>query len=95
MLQEVRERENIGKYSLYKGKGFREKKPFRVENKDKHREKVAEIPNKINFWHNCGSKDHYANNCTKEKKKTYAIEQVPDKEVKAKDSESDYMGDAI
>ncbi|MBW0555341.1 hypothetical protein O181_095056 [Austropuccinia psidii MF-1] len=41
------------------------------------------------------SNDHYANNCPKAKKKVYAIEQVPEEESPAEDSESDSMGDAI
>ncbi|MBW0513456.1 hypothetical protein O181_053171 [Austropuccinia psidii MF-1] len=88
-LQDVRKRTNIGKHSPYKSSGFREKQPFRVEFKDKRRERVAEVTKKKNSCHNCGSTDHYANNCPKEKKKVYAIEQVPE------DSELDSMGDAI
>ncbi|MBW0541660.1 hypothetical protein O181_081375 [Austropuccinia psidii MF-1] len=49
---------------------------------------------KRNPCHSCGSKDHYANNCPKAKKKIYAIEQVPEKEIQQKDSESESMGDA-
>ncbi|MBW0519267.1 hypothetical protein O181_058982 [Austropuccinia psidii MF-1] len=40
-LQNVRKRTNIGKYTTYKSSGFKEKQPFRVEFKDKHRERVA------------------------------------------------------
>ncbi|MBW0472903.1 hypothetical protein O181_012618 [Austropuccinia psidii MF-1] len=40
-LQDIRKRTNIGKYSPYKSSGFREKRPFRVELKDKPRERVA------------------------------------------------------
>ncbi|MBW0582147.1 hypothetical protein O181_121862 [Austropuccinia psidii MF-1] len=68
-LQDVRKRTNIGKYSPYKSSGFREKQPFRVELKDKLREKVAEVTKKKSSCHNCGSTDNYANNCPKEKKK--------------------------
>ncbi|MBW0523191.1 hypothetical protein O181_062906 [Austropuccinia psidii MF-1] len=46
-------------------------------------------------FQNCGSTDHYANNCPKEKKKAYAIEKVPEEEFSTEDSESDSMGDAI
>ncbi|MBW0508681.1 hypothetical protein O181_048396 [Austropuccinia psidii MF-1] len=38
---------------------------------------------------------HYANNCPKEKKKVYAIEQVSEEESPTEDSESDSEGDAI
>ncbi|MBW0500178.1 hypothetical protein O181_039893 [Austropuccinia psidii MF-1] len=94
-LQEIRKRTNIGKYSPYKSSGFREKQPFRVEFKDKPRERVAEVTKKENLFHNCGSKDHYTNNCQKAKKKVYAIEKVPEVESLAEDSESDSKGDAI
>ncbi|MBW0538722.1 hypothetical protein O181_078437 [Austropuccinia psidii MF-1] len=82
-LQDVRKRENIGKYSPHKSSGFKEKQSFRVEFKEKPRENVAEVAKKKNTCHNCGSTDHYANNCPKAKKK------VPE------DSESESMGDAI
>ncbi|MBW0462445.1 hypothetical protein O181_002160 [Austropuccinia psidii MF-1] len=88
-LQDIRKRTDIGKYSPYKRSGFKEKRPFRVEFKDKHRERVAEVAKKNNSCHNCGSTDHYANNCPKAKKK------VPEEEYPTEDSESDSMGDAI
>ncbi|MBW0468460.1 hypothetical protein O181_008175 [Austropuccinia psidii MF-1] len=88
-LQYVRKRTNIGKYSPYKSSGFREKQPFRVKFKDKPRERVAEVTKKKSSCHNCGSTDHYSNNCPNAKKKVYSIEKVPE------DSESDSMGDAI
>ncbi|MBW0582282.1 hypothetical protein O181_121997 [Austropuccinia psidii MF-1] len=75
--------------------GFREKQPFRVENKDKPKERVAGVAKKKNSCHNCGSTDHYPNNCPKAKKKVYAIEKVPQEESPTEDSESDSMGDAI
>ncbi|MBW0517961.1 hypothetical protein O181_057676 [Austropuccinia psidii MF-1] len=50
---------------------------------------------KKNYCHNCGSTDHYANNCPKAKKTIYAIEKGPEEESQAEDSESDSMGDAI
>ncbi|MBW0584819.1 hypothetical protein O181_124534 [Austropuccinia psidii MF-1] len=62
-LQDVRKRTNIGKYTPYKSSSFKEKQPFRVEFKDKPRKRVAEVAKKENSCHNCGSKDHYANNC--------------------------------
>ncbi|MBW0510533.1 hypothetical protein O181_050248 [Austropuccinia psidii MF-1] len=79
-LQDVRKRTNIGKYSPYKSSDFREKQPFRVEFKDKPRGRVAEVTKEKNSCHNCGSTDHYANNCPKAKNKVYAIEQVPEEE---------------
>ncbi|MBW0496607.1 hypothetical protein O181_036322 [Austropuccinia psidii MF-1] len=94
-LQDVRKRTDIGKYTPYKSSGFKEKQPFRVEFEDKPRERVAEVARKKNSCHNCGSTDHYANNCPKEKKKVYAIEKVPEEESPTEDSDSDSMGDAI
>ncbi|MBW0477601.1 hypothetical protein O181_017316 [Austropuccinia psidii MF-1] len=94
-LQDVRKITNIGKYTPYKSNGFTEKQPFRVELKDKPREKVEEVTEKNNYCHNCGSIDHYANNCPKAKKKFYAIEIVPEEESLTEHSESDSMGDAI
>ncbi|MBW0556814.1 hypothetical protein O181_096529 [Austropuccinia psidii MF-1] len=75
--------------------GFKEKQPFRVEFKDKHKERVVEVAKKKNSCHNCGSTDHYANNCPKAKKKVYSIEKAPGEESPTEDSESDSMGDAI
>ncbi|MBW0470717.1 hypothetical protein O181_010432 [Austropuccinia psidii MF-1] len=94
-LQDVRKRTNIGKYSPYKSSGFKEKQPFRVGFKDKPKEIVAEVTKKKNSCHNCGSTDHYTNNCPKSKKKVYAIEKVPEEESPTEDSDSDSMGDAI
>ncbi|MBW0579943.1 hypothetical protein O181_119658 [Austropuccinia psidii MF-1] len=53
-LQDIRKRTNIGKYSPYKSSGFKEKQPFRVEFKDRPREKMAEVTKKKNSCHNCG-----------------------------------------
>ncbi|MBW0588322.1 hypothetical protein O181_128037 [Austropuccinia psidii MF-1] len=94
-LQDIRKRTNIGKFTPYRSSGFKEKQTLRVEFKDKPREKVAEVTKKNNYCHNCGSTDHYANNCPKEKKKVYAIEKVPEEVSPSEDSESDSMGDAI
>ncbi|MBW0555362.1 hypothetical protein O181_095077 [Austropuccinia psidii MF-1] len=94
-LQDVRKRTNIGKYTPDKSSGFNKKKPFRVEFKDKPRERVAEVAKKKNSCHNCGSTEHYANNCPKAKKKVYAIEKVPEEESPTEDSYSDSMRDAI
>ncbi|MBW0474729.1 hypothetical protein O181_014444 [Austropuccinia psidii MF-1] len=62
---------------------------------DKTRERVAEVDKKKNSCHNCGSTDHYANNCPKAKKKVYAIEKVPEDESPTEDSESYSIGNAI
>ncbi|MBW0461795.1 hypothetical protein O181_001510 [Austropuccinia psidii MF-1] len=94
-LQDVRKRTNIGKYTPYESSGFKEKQPFRVELKDKPRERVAEVAKKKNSCHNCGSTDHYANNCPKAKIKVYAIEKVPEEESPTEDSDSDSIGDTI
>ncbi|MBW0465704.1 hypothetical protein O181_005419 [Austropuccinia psidii MF-1] len=94
-LQDVRIRKNIGKYSPYKINGFREKKACRVEFKEKPRERVAEVSKKKNSCHNCGSTDHYSNNCPKAKKKVYAIEKVPEEASPTENSELASMGDAI
>ncbi|MBW0558803.1 hypothetical protein O181_098518 [Austropuccinia psidii MF-1] len=51
-LQEVRKRTNIGKFTQYKSSGFKEKQPFRVELKDKPKERVAEVAKKKNSCHN-------------------------------------------
>ncbi|MBW0524311.1 hypothetical protein O181_064026 [Austropuccinia psidii MF-1] len=94
-LQDIRKRTNIGKYSPYKSRGLKEKQPFRVEFKENPRERVAEVVKKKNSFHNCGSTEHYANNCPKAKKKAYAIEKVPEEESPTENSESDSMGDSI
>ncbi|MBW0461602.1 hypothetical protein O181_001317 [Austropuccinia psidii MF-1] len=93
-FKDVRKRTNIGKYSPYKSSGFREKQPFRVEFEDNPRERVAEVTKK-NSCHNCGSTDHYSNNCRKAKQKFYAIEKVPEEESPTEYSEPDSMGNAI
>ncbi|MBW0503331.1 hypothetical protein O181_043046 [Austropuccinia psidii MF-1] len=72
-LQDVRKRTNIGKFTPYRSSSFKEKQPFRVGFKDKPKERVAEVTKKKISCHNCGSTDHYANNCPKAKKKVYAI----------------------
>ncbi|MBW0569533.1 hypothetical protein O181_109248, partial [Austropuccinia psidii MF-1] len=54
----------------------------------------AEVTKKKNSCHNCGSTDHYANNCTKAKKNFYTIEKVPEEESPTEDSQSDSMGDS-
>ncbi|MBW0494169.1 hypothetical protein O181_033884 [Austropuccinia psidii MF-1] len=63
--------------------------------KEKPRERVAEVTKKKDSCHNCGSTDHYANNCTKAKQKVYVIEKVPEEESPTEDSETDSMGNAI
>ncbi|MBW0574066.1 hypothetical protein O181_113781 [Austropuccinia psidii MF-1] len=94
-LQDVRKITNIGKYTPYKSSGFKEKQPFRVEFKEKPRERVAEVEKKKNSCHKCGSTDPYANNCPKAKRKVYAIDKVPEEESPTEDSDSDSMVDAI
>ncbi|MBW0567581.1 hypothetical protein O181_107296 [Austropuccinia psidii MF-1] len=86
-LQDVSKRTDIGKYSAYKNSCFKGKQPFRVEFKDKPKERVAEVAKKKNSCGNFGSTDHYDNNCPKAKKKVYAIEKVPEKESPTDDSE--------
>ncbi|MBW0579623.1 hypothetical protein O181_119338 [Austropuccinia psidii MF-1] len=93
-LQDIRKRTHMGKYSPCKSSGFKEKQPFRVEFKHKHKERVAEVTKKENICHNCGSIDHYSNNCPKAKKKVYSIEKAPKEESPTKASESDSIGDA-
>ncbi|MBW0474542.1 hypothetical protein O181_014257 [Austropuccinia psidii MF-1] len=94
-LQDIRKRTNIGKYPPYKSSGFKEKQPFGVEFKDNPKERVAEVTKKKHSCHNCGSTDHYAKNCQKEKKKVYSIEKVTEVEYPSEDSESNSLGDAI
>ncbi|MBW0471600.1 hypothetical protein O181_011315 [Austropuccinia psidii MF-1] len=100
-LQDVRKRTNMGEHTLYKSSapsqssGFKDKQPSRVEFEDKPRKRVAEVAKKKNCCYNCGSTDHYANNCPKAKEKVYAIEKFPQEEYPTGDSDSDSMGDAI
>ncbi|MBW0522894.1 hypothetical protein O181_062609 [Austropuccinia psidii MF-1] len=86
---------NIGNFTPYRSSSFKEKQHFRVEFKDKPKERVAEVTKKKNSCQNFGSTDHYSNNCPKEKKNVNAIEKVPEEESPTEDSESDSMGDAI
>ncbi|MBW0486154.1 hypothetical protein O181_025869 [Austropuccinia psidii MF-1] len=85
-LQDVRQRTNIGKYSQFRSSSFKEKQPFRVDCKDKPKEKMEKVTKKKNTCHNCGSTDHYPTNCPKAKKKVYAIEKVPEEESPTEDS---------
>ncbi|MBW0585000.1 hypothetical protein O181_124715 [Austropuccinia psidii MF-1] len=94
-LQRIRKRSNIGKFTPYKSSGFKEKQPFRVQFKNKPKERVAEVAKKRNSFHNCGSTDQYANSRPKAKEKANAIVKVPEEESLTEDSESDSMGDAI
>ncbi|MBW0525560.1 hypothetical protein O181_065275 [Austropuccinia psidii MF-1] len=87
ILQDVRKRTNIGKYSPYKSSSFKEKKTFRVEFKDKPKGRVAQVTKKSDSCHNRGETDYYANNCPKEKKKVYTIEKFPEAESPTEDSE--------
>ncbi|MBW0489903.1 hypothetical protein O181_029618 [Austropuccinia psidii MF-1] len=94
-LEDLWKRTNMGKYSQFKSSTFKDKQSFRVSSKDKPKGKNAELTKNKNTCHNCGSTDHYANNCPKAKKKVYSIEQVPQEESPVEDSESDSMGDSI
>ncbi|MBW0517260.1 hypothetical protein O181_056975 [Austropuccinia psidii MF-1] len=94
-LKYLRKTANIGKYTPYKSSGFKEKQHFTMEFKDKPREKVKKVTKKKNSFHNCGSTDHYSNNCPEAKKRVYPIEKVPEEEFPTEVSESDSMGDAI
>ncbi|MBW0575250.1 hypothetical protein O181_114965 [Austropuccinia psidii MF-1] len=94
-LKDVRKRTNIGRYTPYKISSFKGKQPFRVDFKDKPRERVAEVAKKKHSCHNCGSTDHYANNYPKAKRKVYDIEKVPKEKSPTEDSDSDSMGDVI
>ncbi|MBW0522386.1 hypothetical protein O181_062101 [Austropuccinia psidii MF-1] len=62
---------------------------------DKPNERVAEVAKNKYSCHNCGSTDHYANNCPKAKKEVYAIEKFPEEESSTEDSDADSMGDSI
>ncbi|MBW0573873.1 hypothetical protein O181_113588 [Austropuccinia psidii MF-1] len=79
-LQDLRKRNNIGKFTPYRTSSFTEKSPSRVVFKEKPKESVVELTKKKNSCHNFSSTDHYANNCPKAKKKVYAIEKVPEEE---------------
>ncbi|MBW0500526.1 hypothetical protein O181_040241 [Austropuccinia psidii MF-1] len=81
--QHMRKRKNQGKYSPYKSSSFGEEQPLRVDIRDKPKERMAEANKKKNSCQNCGSTDHYVNNCQKARKTVYTIEKVPE------DSESD------
>ncbi|MBW0582658.1 hypothetical protein O181_122373 [Austropuccinia psidii MF-1] len=85
-LQDRRKRINIGKFSLYRNNSFKDKQPLREDFKDKHREIGAEVAKKKNSCYNCGSTDHYSNNCPKAKKKVYAMEKVTEEESPTEDS---------
>ncbi|MBW0472846.1 hypothetical protein O181_012561 [Austropuccinia psidii MF-1] len=86
-LQDIRKSTNIGKFTPYKRSSFKEEQPFRVEFTENHKERVAEGAKKRNSCQNCGSTEHYANDCPKAKKKVYAIEKVPKEESPTEDSE--------
>ncbi|MBW0519837.1 hypothetical protein O181_059552 [Austropuccinia psidii MF-1] len=73
-LQDVHKRTNMGKYTPYKSNGLKEKQLFRMELKDKPRERFSEVEKKKISCHNCSSTDHHANNGPKAMKKVYAIE---------------------
>ncbi|MBW0489013.1 hypothetical protein O181_028728 [Austropuccinia psidii MF-1] len=72
-FHDVRKRTKIGKFTPYRSSNFKEKQPFRVEFKDKPKERVAEVAKKNNSCHNCGSTDHYSKNGPKAKKKSIPL----------------------
>ncbi|MBW0514590.1 hypothetical protein O181_054305 [Austropuccinia psidii MF-1] len=72
-VQDVRKITNIGKFTPYRSSSFKEKQPFRVEFKDKPKERVAEVAKKRDSCHNCGSTENYANNFPKAKKKSMPL----------------------
>ncbi|MBW0543141.1 hypothetical protein O181_082856 [Austropuccinia psidii MF-1] len=47
ILQDVRKRTNIEKFTPYKSSGFKETQPFRVDFKDKPKEKIEEAKKKV------------------------------------------------
>ncbi|MBW0499056.1 hypothetical protein O181_038771 [Austropuccinia psidii MF-1] len=94
-LQDQKKRKNIGKYSQHKNSIFKEKQLFRVDFKDKLKERVVDVRKKKISYQNCGSTDQYANKTLKAKKKLYAIEEVPEEGSPTEDSESESMGDTI
>ncbi|MBW0504956.1 hypothetical protein O181_044671 [Austropuccinia psidii MF-1] len=53
-LQDVRKRTNIGKFTPYRSSSFKAKQRFRVEFKEKPKERVAEVAEKKNSCYNCG-----------------------------------------
>ncbi|MBW0536096.1 hypothetical protein O181_075811 [Austropuccinia psidii MF-1] len=55
-LHDVRKSTNIGMRSLSRGNSFKEKQPYRVENK--YKPKIVEVTSKKNTCHDCGSTDH-------------------------------------
>ncbi|MBW0524504.1 hypothetical protein O181_064219 [Austropuccinia psidii MF-1] len=81
-LKDIKKRTNMGKFTPYKSSGLKENQRFRVELKEKPKERVAEVAKK-------------RNPCPKAKKKFYAIEKVPAEESPTEDFDSDSMGDAI
>ncbi|MBW0462488.1 hypothetical protein O181_002203 [Austropuccinia psidii MF-1] len=94
-LSRCQEKDKYKEIFPIKGNSFREKHPFSIDHKDKPRKKVEEVTKKQNSCHNCGSTDHYANDCLKDKRKIYSIQQVPGEEIQEEDSKFDTMSEAI
>ncbi|MBW0529933.1 hypothetical protein O181_069648 [Austropuccinia psidii MF-1] len=94
-FQDLKKRTNIEKYSQVRKSSFKKDQPLRVDFKDKPKERMTEVTRKKNTSHNCGSTDHYFNNCSKAKKKLYPIGKFPEEESPTEDFESDFMVDAI
>ncbi|MBW0502037.1 hypothetical protein O181_041752 [Austropuccinia psidii MF-1] len=72
-LQDVRKRTNIGKYSQYKSSSFKEKQPFRVDLKDKPKERVAEVTKKKILGKNCGSQTTIPITVKRQRKKSMKL----------------------
>ncbi|MBW0499146.1 hypothetical protein O181_038861 [Austropuccinia psidii MF-1] len=51
-LQDLKKRTNMGKYFQYKSSSFKEKQTFRVDFKDKPKERVAEVTKRKNVCKN-------------------------------------------
>ncbi|MBW0492239.1 hypothetical protein O181_031954 [Austropuccinia psidii MF-1] len=94
-LKYLRKKKNIGKNSLFRGNSFKEKQPYRFDNKDNPKEKIADGTKKKKNFQNCGLTDHFDNNYPKEKNRIHAIGKVPEEETQEEDSESDSIGQAI
>ncbi|MBW0494001.1 hypothetical protein O181_033716 [Austropuccinia psidii MF-1] len=94
-LQNVRKRTNIGKYNPYKSSGFKEKQPFRVEFKDKPRERVEEVAKKKILVTTVVQQTTMPTTVHRQRKKIYAIEKFPEEESPTEDSDSDSMDYAI
>ena len=94
VIQDVRKKTSIGSSSPYRSHDSREKPKILME-KDLKPTNGEEAPRRRNTCHNCGSPDHYANNCPKGKKKIFAIEEESVEEHMEYKSDSDSMGNGL